>query len=581
MALVLSLLGETQIRLDSKPIENLSAIKAQALLFYLAVEQGHAHRRDSLAEMFWPEKPPGYGRNNLKQALSILKKTLGDSNNQGPYIISSKRDLQFNTGSPHQVDALDLEKISRTIKRHAHQELHNCEECYGQLIKATKLYRDDFLWDFYLPDSPEFNEWTLTKREYFRRLAMETLVKLYSIHEAKGEYKKAVPYARELVDLEPWSESSHRRLMKLLAASGKRSAALKQYQVCKTMLAEEFDAQPTAETTALYQHIKNHRTGSDIQEQEYPAPAYPDLESKALSEKPGPVWGSWIKASAVLSALVLVSILYLVFYREVPEPTGTPLTGLETEQLRVENQTNSAAPTDGSAESSSADGNKRSNSAAVILADPDHLCLEGEKLLYREDFQDNQAQGWPEIMFRAQDWDIVPDPESPENLVIQNPGVYEVGTYLDGYTFEDAVFRSNFYLTGRPEYIFIWHHYPEEYESKFGTIHSSDYSIAFLDGGTYFHRFAEPLPNVNLLAIQLAPALRTWHMVEISTFDDILEVWLDGKQLLFYQDPEPLPPGQLGLAVWTSKTADSMVYFDNLTVCELSGPFVSRFNSEN
>jgi len=49
MELSLSLLGETEVRLDNKLLENLSAEKACALLFYLVVESHHAHRRDALA----------------------------------------------------------------------------------------------------------------------------------------------------------------------------------------------------------------------------------------------------------------------------------------------------------------------------------------------------------------------------------------------------------------------------------------------------------------------------------------------------------------------------------------------------
>jgi DNA-binding SARP family transcriptional activator len=69
MELTLFLLGETEVRIDGKLLKDLSAEKACALLFFLVVESHHAHRRDALAEMFWPEKPQGYGRNNLKQTL--------------------------------------------------------------------------------------------------------------------------------------------------------------------------------------------------------------------------------------------------------------------------------------------------------------------------------------------------------------------------------------------------------------------------------------------------------------------------------------------------------------------------------
>lgn len=44
-------------------------------------------------------------------------------------------------------------------------------------------------------------------------------------------------------------------LMLLLALSGQRSAALKQYATCQRILATELDVAPTEATTRLYQHI--------------------------------------------------------------------------------------------------------------------------------------------------------------------------------------------------------------------------------------------------------------------------------------------------------------------------------------
>lgn len=582
MSLTLSLLGETVVRLNGTPIENLSAEKALALLFYLAVESDRAHRREFLAEMLWPEKPPGFSRNNLKQALSLLKKSLSNQNPGDDYIISSKRDLQFNAGSSHWVDALDLEGKVHKVRSHQHDQLNTCETCIGSLQEAVQLYRDEFLEDFYLPDSPEFNEWTLSKREYYRRLAADALNKLIRCHESKQEYPEAVAYAKDLVELQPWSESSHRKLMALLADTGKRSAALKQFQRCKSMLANEFDAQPSAETTALYEEIKSGQAKKTLRP-ETASIASSREDAAATSGSEGSkeqTLSTWIKVSVVASCLALVAVLYLAFLRDSPTLSGTSLTGQQNEIALEENQEDPPAQQDNSVGVLSNGEESDPQARTVILKDPDQVCLEGEKLLYLEDFQDGHAQGWPEIEFRAQNWEIVPDPELPENLVARNPGTYEAGSNLEGYTFENAVWRADFYKTGLPEYVFIWHHESEPYETEYGSINSSDYSIAFMHDGTYFHRFWEPQTNVTLLAIPLFVQDEIWHTVEISTYEETLEVWLDGERLLSYQDPDPLPGGELGLALWLSSSEDSMVYFDNFSVCELAGPFVSKYDQQ-
>ena len=71
-ALEVSLLGPLEITVDGKPIEVVSNY-VRALLCFLVIEKHRPHRREALAEMFWPEKPEGVARNSLKQALSNLR----------------------------------------------------------------------------------------------------------------------------------------------------------------------------------------------------------------------------------------------------------------------------------------------------------------------------------------------------------------------------------------------------------------------------------------------------------------------------------------------------------------------------
>lgn len=69
----------------------------------------------------------------------------------------------------------------------------------------------------------------------------------------------AEQYARRKLELEPWREKAHRQLMHVLALRGERTAALAQYEHCRKVLAIEFEAEPTAETTALFEEIRSAR----------------------------------------------------------------------------------------------------------------------------------------------------------------------------------------------------------------------------------------------------------------------------------------------------------------------------------
>jgi hypothetical protein len=64
-----------------------------------------------------------------------------------------------------------------------------------------------------------------------------------------------------LLILEPFDEGVHRTLMRLYAESGRRSSALRQYEVCVELLSRELGVEPEPETRDLYRRlIAKHTT---------------------------------------------------------------------------------------------------------------------------------------------------------------------------------------------------------------------------------------------------------------------------------------------------------------------------------
>jgi len=573
MKLGLSLLGETEICLDGQLVGTLRSEKACALLFFIAVESDTSHRRDALAEMFWPEKPEGFGRNSLKQALATIKKALGDRDSQEPYLLANNQEVHFNAGSPYEVDVLEFKKLTSTVDLHSHQSADTCEPCAKLLEKAVEIYQDDFLAGFYLPDCQAFDEWVIIKREKYKRMVIDAIRSLISYHEGKEDIHKACELADRLVDLEPWSESSQRNLMRLLAACGKRSAALKQYHTCAQILESELGVSPTPETISLFEQIKQWEFAEDSERK----PSKPiegeegslNIVEPRLKTRRQP--GRWIMGFAFVSLLVLAGFIYTQWLKDnrgilpiISESTGNTSPG-EVNQNTISSTTTAENDT------SSGESIPGTINPSGLLAS--EACLPGERLVYFEDFQDNKAQGWPEIEYRAQGWDIVTDPDSPENTVIQFPCATDTGIQLSGFTFDNAVWRVFFMPKGKPNVIsFDWHQnaYPDKFEA---------YNVGFIEGESVriirvsAHILPEHILEVVLLDIEQNVKKDVWHLLEISSYNTTLEVWLDGTQLLTYVDPQPLPGGQIGLGLSVSEYENFIVYFDNLSVCELSEPF--------
>ena len=602
MKLGLSLLGEIEIYLDGHLVVNLRSEKARALLFFIVIESDTFHRRDALAELFWPEKPPGYGRNSLKQAIAILRKALNDQDLKEPILLTSSQDLHFNAGSAHWVDALEFEKIISAVHLHKHQNLETCDDCARELDQAATLYRDDFLAGFYLPDCQEFDEWMITKREYFKRMMAEVLRNLITYQEGKQEYKKASEYAVRLVALEPWSESSHRLLMRLLALGGKRSAALKQYHACVQILESELGVSPTEETISLFEQIKEWKFEDGL-EKKYQTPIE---QEKPISKRIKPTelatqqLKPWIMSSAILSFMVLVGLIFtamkkgdqqalpaLLLSGSITNPPnssgaieedGTPTEGPTASLQNIKGEeTPQRTMTVGITDSIEPGENLMTDNLGQdqYVLSPSQACLPEERLLYLEDFQDNQAQGWPEIEFHAQGWDLTQHPDSTINKVIQFPGETDSSIQLRGLTFEDSVWRIYFMPKGRPNYInFDWHinKYLDPWQM---------YTIGFTEGNIGIIRGPGTDPEIVLLNIEgIFLKQDVWHLLEISSYNATQEVWLDGTQLLRYVDPQPLPDGQIGLGILASEYEDSIVFFDNLSVCELSKSFVSILSQD-
>ncbi len=247
--LSLYLLGPFQTMLAGEPVKGFDSDKVRALLAYLAVEADRPHRRETLAGLLWPEQPEQTARSNLRYALSNLRRVIGDRSTEPPFLLITRHTLQFNPVGDSWLDVTAFTKKLTGLR-----DL-SALETVTQLKQAVTLYRGDFLEGFSLVDSAPFEEWALFTRETLARQAGDTLRRLAGIYEQHGEYESAQRYARQQLKLEPWHEESHRQLMRLLAFSGQRSAALAQYQTCRQILAEELGVEPMPETTALYERI--------------------------------------------------------------------------------------------------------------------------------------------------------------------------------------------------------------------------------------------------------------------------------------------------------------------------------------
>ena len=253
--LSLRLLGPFRMHIDGQDRSGAFRTRKELALFaYLAAEAGHIHRRETLAELFWPERPEGYARTNLRQALYGLRKAIG--NGDLPYLRITDDQIEF---IADYASCLDVEVFSSRYQStllHTHAKLTNCPECAVALQAAVSLYRGDFLQDISLPGSQSFQEWVVFQREQYHRSLLTALNNLSEYYQQDGDFDRAHNYAWRYVNEAPLEEAAHRQLMNLLALNGQRSAAIEQFHACRKILQVELGIEPSSETVELYNRIR-------------------------------------------------------------------------------------------------------------------------------------------------------------------------------------------------------------------------------------------------------------------------------------------------------------------------------------
>jgi predicted ATPase len=246
-----------QVTGDPSPVSGFEYDKVRALLAYLALEADRPHRREALAGLLWPEQPEKAARDSLRNALSTLRKAIHDEAADPPYLFITREAIQFNADSNHALDAADFLRLLDHAARHRHRDRQTCRLCAGWRREAAGLYRGPLLAQFSLPDSPEFESWLLARREALHREAMEAFAWLADFFLRRGDYPAARFFAGRQLAYEPWREIAHRQAMSAHSRSGERAAALKQYEICRTVLADDLGVSPEPETTLLYERIRD------------------------------------------------------------------------------------------------------------------------------------------------------------------------------------------------------------------------------------------------------------------------------------------------------------------------------------
>jgi hypothetical protein len=201
-----------------------------------------------------------------------------------------------------------------------------------------------------------------------------------------------------------------------------------------------------------------------------------------------------------------------------------------------------------------------------------NACAPSEQLLYMEDFQDNKAQGWREITaateFGAENgWSIAPVEEG--NFAATFTGPHEDLDDLEGQTFDNVVWRLKVRTHGTDGFSFLNLRRATKADGE--TRYPLQWGASVL---TDLTRLDTPdVGHLDVSRSSMRLKQDRWYYFEISYFQGNIQVWVDGKKIIDYTDPQPLPPGMISMEAHVPNDPNTTYAFDDLSVCGLSGPF--------
>ena len=273
--------------------------KRIALLTYLAVATPRGfHRRDTLLALFWPDLDQERARQALRQALHVLRRTLG------PEVILARGDDEI---------AVDRARLWCDAV-----EINEALDA-GADEKGLELYRGDFLEGFFLSNVPEFERWVDGVRTRLRARAAKAALHVAEQEAAAGHAVEAAHWARRASALAIDDEASLRRLIALLHRVGDRAGALRAHDEFARRMAREYEAEPSAETQALMRTVRGEARPNAGLEAPRPAPIAtvapsvatpPDAVAPASVPARRPrLWRAAVFAAVLIAAIAAVFIV--------------------------------------------------------------------------------------------------------------------------------------------------------------------------------------------------------------------------------------------------------------------------------
>ena len=255
--------GELRVTPDGGPAigpRHFPGVKPKQLLQVLVAERGHSVSKSRLADRLWADTLPQNYLATLETYVSVLRQTLEPGVRARDSVVLTERGGYRLDMASTTVDLDDFDLLVRSAG-----DLPPVA-ALSTFSKALALVRGQVL-----EDEP-YSPWAEQVRTVYTHKHVQALVDVGRLALITGEAGLALSSAEKAVALDPLAESAYQILMAASYALWRQEDALRAFDRCRTLLADELGVDPMDETVALHLAILRHEDVASLSTRRAPQP---------------------------------------------------------------------------------------------------------------------------------------------------------------------------------------------------------------------------------------------------------------------------------------------------------------------
>ena len=201
--------------------------------------------RDELADLVWPDALTASWERDLSAVVSKVRAAL-DSVDLGSLLHGALGCYELQLPPTSRVDVEDAVRFVEDAESAWHDG--NRDVAIPAAATAANLARRPFL-------PAERGPWIERRRDDLRATLLRALDVLAQGLTGGPHEHDALRYTMEALALDPYRETSYVQLMRLHMSQGNRAAALRAYEQCRAILADDLGVTPSPQTEAAYREV--------------------------------------------------------------------------------------------------------------------------------------------------------------------------------------------------------------------------------------------------------------------------------------------------------------------------------------